>query len=390
MFFFKSIAASTPKLTIPSATANTLDIGEVQITTTIDGKVKLVSEASIRRHLKLEDSDGISTFPNTKIFEQLALMGFIQIFLNKHKRLLVPYNKTYIAPTLTQKLFSNMRMASKGYTGVDILLFQTMLVQGPIGSTIPVESHHTPSGTPTTSQPLLSSPSRILARQETKVPRPNSLTHTNVTDEAASIGIDVRHRGDATTVSSLYAGQGSGNINKTSSMPHDSPLPRVHTLRSDEGRMQHNELMDFITKLTDKVLALGTYLQQTNKVYSTAFTKLIIKVKKLEKTVKSNKAKRRAKIVMSDDEDAVEDSSKQGRKIDEINQDPNNPLNLSLNKPLKSCSKDKKKLAMKQLIIFKIIDESSKKTAEEELEQESSKRQKTGESSKPREKKMMN
>nr|GEW46738.1 hypothetical protein [Tanacetum cinerariifolium] len=53
------------------------DTGEVQITATIDGKVKLVSEASIRRHLKLEDSDGISTLPNTKIFEQLALMGNI-------------------------------------------------------------------------------------------------------------------------------------------------------------------------------------------------------------------------------------------------------------------------------------------------------------------------
>ncbi|GJT41417.1 hypothetical protein Tco_0941282 [Tanacetum coccineum] len=33
--------------------ANTIDSREVQITATIDGKVKLISEASIRRHLKL-------------------------------------------------------------------------------------------------------------------------------------------------------------------------------------------------------------------------------------------------------------------------------------------------------------------------------------------------
>ncbi|GJR04724.1 hypothetical protein Tco_0527708 [Tanacetum coccineum] len=33
---------------------------EMEITATIDGKVKTVIEASIRRHLKLEDSDGIS------------------------------------------------------------------------------------------------------------------------------------------------------------------------------------------------------------------------------------------------------------------------------------------------------------------------------------------
>nr|GEW56989.1 uncharacterized mitochondrial protein AtMg00810-like [Tanacetum cinerariifolium] len=33
------------------------------------------ADAQTRRHLKLEESDGISTLPNTKIFEQLAFMG---------------------------------------------------------------------------------------------------------------------------------------------------------------------------------------------------------------------------------------------------------------------------------------------------------------------------
>nr|GEV96992.1 hypothetical protein [Tanacetum cinerariifolium] len=76
------------------------------------------------------------------------------------------------------------------------------------GSTVLVESHHTPS------------------------------------DEAASIGVDASHRGAATIVSSLDVGQSSGNINKTPSMPHDSPLLKVYTLRSDKGRMQHNEMMN--------------------------------------------------------------------------------------------------------------------------------------------------
>ncbi|GKE00167.1 hypothetical protein Tco_1388150, partial [Tanacetum coccineum] len=60
-----------------TATASTLKDGDMGITATIDGKVKVVSEASIRRHLKLEDSDGISTLPTTETFEQLALMGLI-------------------------------------------------------------------------------------------------------------------------------------------------------------------------------------------------------------------------------------------------------------------------------------------------------------------------
>nr|GEU93177.1 hypothetical protein [Tanacetum cinerariifolium] len=130
-------------------------------------------------------------------------------------------------------------------------------------------------------------------------------------------------KGAATTVSSLDVRKGSGNINKTPSIPYELPLPRVHTLGSDEGRMQQNELIDLVTKLTDRVLALETDLQQTKKVYSTVVTKLIMEVKKLEKIVKSTKARRRAKIVVSDDEDVVEDTSKQGRRIDAIDQVPN-------------------------------------------------------------------
>nr|GEU98919.1 putative ribonuclease H-like domain-containing protein [Tanacetum cinerariifolium] len=313
------VATSTTEAEYMAA-ANTR---EVQITIIIDGKIKLVFKASIRRHLKLEDFDGISTLPNTEIFEQLALMG-------------------------------------------------------------------------------------------------------------------------------------------------------VHTLKSDEGRMQQKEFMDLVTKLTDKVLALETDLQQTKKVYSTAFTKLIMKVKKLKKTVKSTKARRRAKIVMSDDEDAAEDTSKQGRKIDAIDQDPDISLvqyvakvqgrheqeikfkteDISTVETLvyirRSTSKDKgkgimtefkpeqtiTKLQQRQEIsgyeaatrlqeqldeeerqriarvheeassfninewvntftpmesdvdrtISKIADESSKRAAEEELEQESSRRQKTRESLKLREK----
>ncbi|GJU85907.1 putative ribonuclease H-like domain-containing protein [Tanacetum coccineum] len=60
-----------------TATASTLKDGDMGITATIDGKVKVVFEASIRRHLKLEDSDGISTLSTVKKFEQLALMGFV-------------------------------------------------------------------------------------------------------------------------------------------------------------------------------------------------------------------------------------------------------------------------------------------------------------------------
>ncbi|GKA45206.1 hypothetical protein Tco_0738002 [Tanacetum coccineum] len=86
-------------------------------------------------------------------------------------------------------------------------------------------------------------------------------------------------------------------------MPHDSPLLGGHTLRSDEGSMTLHELMVLCIKLSNKVDSLETELKQTKQTYGAALTKLIKKVKKLEQTVKTSQAKRRAKIVVSDVEE---------------------------------------------------------------------------------------
>ncbi|GKB14932.1 hypothetical protein Tco_0848855 [Tanacetum coccineum] len=137
------------------------------------------------------------------------------------------------------------------------------------------------------------------------VPRPKSPTQTHIADEATSTCVDVRYRGAATTVIGLEAEQGSGNIDKTLTMPQDSPLPRVNKLGSDEGNMTLQELMVLCTTLSKK------------------------KVKKLENKVKSNQARRRARIIVSDDEEDLEDPSKQGRKISEIDQDPTISLDVS-------------------------------------------------------------
>ncbi|GKB70940.1 hypothetical protein Tco_0932352 [Tanacetum coccineum] len=178
------------------------------ITVTIYGRDKIVTEASIRRHLKLQDSEGLSSLPNAEIFEH----------------------------------------------GVVTPLFDTMLVrpQGEAPSTYPsritsspsLSSHHTPTST------------------------------SNLPPSFQTI-----HEAE-----------------ETATMPHDSPLPGGHTPE----------------KITE----------QTKKTYSTALTKLVLKVKKLEKQVSSGKARRRARIVLSEDEDAAEEPSKQGRKIAQIDTDP--------------------------------------------------------------------
>ncbi|GKE60112.1 hypothetical protein Tco_1510479 [Tanacetum coccineum] len=177
------------------------------------------------------------------------------------------------------------------------MIVQGIVVQGE-GSTHLVESRHIPTSAPLISQPLISPTSRRPARQESVGPQPRSPTQTPIADEAASTGVDVRYGEAVTTVTGLKAGQGSGNIDKTPTMPHDSPLPR-------------------------KVESLEADLKQTKQVYGVAYTKLIKKVKKLERAAKSSQAKRKARIVVSDDEEDFEDPSKHGRKIDEIDQDPN-------------------------------------------------------------------
>ncbi|GJW65970.1 hypothetical protein Tco_0117854 [Tanacetum coccineum] len=56
-------------------------------------------------------------------------------------------------------------------------------------------------------------------------------------------------------------------------------------------------------------------LMKTKKTYSSAYTKLILRVKKLESQIKIRKARRQARVVLSDDEVFEDDSSKQGRKL---------------------------------------------------------------------------
>ncbi|GKC34566.1 hypothetical protein Tco_1046950 [Tanacetum coccineum] len=97
-------------------------------------------------------------------------------------------------------------------------------------------------------------------RKDTRVPQPSGPTDI-VVDEAVH-----KEMGDslvrvATTASSLEAEQDSGNINKTRSKatlnePSSPGTSSVNTPRSDEDRLKLEELMEFCTKLQQRILAL--------------------------------------------------------------------------------------------------------------------------------------
>ncbi|GKA24550.1 hypothetical protein Tco_0710583, partial [Tanacetum coccineum] len=351
----------------------------MEITVTIDERLRTVTEASIRRHLKLEDSEGISTFPTAEIFEQLALMGyvsnsdsitfqkghfspqwkflihtilhclspkktawdqfsiniataiiclatnrtfnfsklifdgmvknvesaskflmyprFIQIFLNKHKRLLQSHKKTYPAPTPTQKLFNYMRRTSKGYTGMDTALFPTILVQGQTlqdaGSTILIDSQNIPTDAPSPSQPPSTTPITNLKHhlQKSHPRHPYLLPHIN---------------------------------------PHHPCKPLMMQRRLLQCPMIH---------------------------LSKGFNHLDV----MRVTVKSTHARRRTTIVVSDDEEGLEDPSKQGRLIEEIDKDTSTMLVT----PTKvSSQSDQSEDHLKVLSAAKVLVDAARKRRE--------------------------
>ncbi|GJU49785.1 hypothetical protein Tco_1219340 [Tanacetum coccineum] len=312
----------------------------------VDGQTIAITEASVRRHLQLADADGFSSLPNTEIFKQLTLMG------------------TYVAPSLTQKLFSNMK---RGFSGVHIPLFDYMLVhdqpdQGE-GPSSPGGTQHTSTLIETSSQ--LKDISNTYRKTMTRTRRmgiriPQSDVPISVADEAI---IKEMHDGlvrATTTASSLKAEQGSGNIAKTqtkatssrpsslrtssegglgchftmgdipvqaspkrvSNLPNEPPLREGNTSRSGEGSMQLLELINLYTKLSNKVTSLEDELASTKAVYNKALITLTKRVKKLENQLKH----KRRRVVIDSSEDKgpsldAEDSPKQGRMIEEIDKD---------------------------------------------------------------------
>ncbi|GKC74003.1 ribonuclease H-like domain-containing protein [Tanacetum coccineum] len=60
-----------------TATVETVNDGEQQISITVEGQTIAITEASIRRHLQLANADGITFLPKTETFEQLTLMGYV-------------------------------------------------------------------------------------------------------------------------------------------------------------------------------------------------------------------------------------------------------------------------------------------------------------------------
>ncbi|GJV46992.1 hypothetical protein Tco_1437204, partial [Tanacetum coccineum] len=232
------------------AQTSTSENEEMEITATIDGRVKTITQASIRRHLKLEDADGISSLSNTEFFEQLALMGYAS---NSDK---LTFQKGHFSPQWRILIHTILHCLSPKKT--DWEQFSSNIATAII----------------------------FLATNRTF-----NFSKMIFNEEPAT-------------------------------MPHDLSQPRVQSLGSNEGSLTLNELTVLCTTLSKKVEDLQNDLKQTKLTYGAAYTKLIMRVKKLEHKVKASKSRRMARVIISDNEEDLEDSYKQGRIIAEIDQNP--------------------------------------------------------------------
>nr|GEW56365.1 hypothetical protein [Tanacetum cinerariifolium] len=107
----------------------------------VDKKKVVVTEATIRDALRLDDAKGVECLSNEEIFAELARMGYEKpstkltfykaFFLSqwiKQVGDLSSHSTKYTSPALAQKVFANMRRVGKGSSRVDTPVFEGMLV----------------------------------------------------------------------------------------------------------------------------------------------------------------------------------------------------------------------------------------------------------------------
>nr|GEZ02612.1 uncharacterized mitochondrial protein AtMg00810-like [Tanacetum cinerariifolium] len=145
----------------------------------VDKKKVVVTVATIREALYLDDAEGVDFLPNGEIFAELTRIGyekpslkltssmasvviclspgrkfnfskyifdslvrnvysptkfymyprFLQLMIRKKVGDLSTHTTKYTFPALTQKVFTNMRRVGKGFSGVETPLFESMLVE---------------------------------------------------------------------------------------------------------------------------------------------------------------------------------------------------------------------------------------------------------------------
>nr|GEW80256.1 hypothetical protein [Tanacetum cinerariifolium] len=341
-----------------TARIETTDEG-TKILATVDGILRTVTKSSIRRNLKLNDEEGLSSLPDMELFENLTLMRYnispnqkltfqkgqffhqwkfliytiMQCLSPKSTRfnefssniatalICLATNKTYnFSKMIFDGLVKNVNNKVLKFLMYPrtVPLFDTMRIQQGEGSGTPTEPHHThsleaqPSSHTLISSPTLPTvttiptitPSEITPlRQYTQSARiAQSSALPPVADEPASPMRDVSQGEACLTDSGFIADQDRVNIAKTSTLPYES-TSRVTSLAADEGSLQlrFQELTDFCT-----------ILQRKQSELVSKFASQALEIKELKARVKFLEDRQGDGINLSRDDAPIK-----GRRLDE-------------------------------------------------------------------------
>ncbi|GKB64204.1 hypothetical protein Tco_0920390 [Tanacetum coccineum] len=270
-----------------------------KIHATVDSKAVVVTEASIRSSLLLNDANGTACLTNEAIFQNLALMGwnefstniasaviclatnqkfnfsklifdgmlrnldnpkkkflmyprFLMVFLNNQIELGELFNDVYTAPAHNLKVFSNMSRKGLKFSEKITPLFPNMLIQSVgEGSGAPTEPQPTPSPT-----------------------HPSTGDQSPVTESSSS------HHTTQDSRDSLEGTNGSEGVQVHT--PYDSPLSGGHTSARAKGALNLQELFVLCTNFSNRVLALETVKDDQ----AAELLKLRTRIKKLERKCK--------------------------------------------------------------------------------------------------------
>nr|GEV65972.1 hypothetical protein [Tanacetum cinerariifolium] len=205
---------------------------ETKILAAVDGKSQTIFESSLRRHLKLNDEEGISSLPDIELFENHSLMGY-NILPNQR----YTFQKGQFSHQWKFLIHTIMQCLSQKSFGFNEFSSNIATAMGE-GSINPTEPHHTPlpqeQHSPQHDSPPLSHPTPT-SEQIYQAPS-EPLTHRQYTRRAKRI---VQSKALSPAVDE-----------HTSALPYESS-PMVTSLDADEGNMQHriHELIELCTSL---------------------------------------------------------------------------------------------------------------------------------------------
>nr|GEV61785.1 hypothetical protein [Tanacetum cinerariifolium] len=305
----------------------------------VDKKKVVITKATLRDALRLDDAEGIECLPNEEIFTELARMGyekpstkltFYKAFFSSQWKFLIhtilqcmsakrtnefssymastvicpstgdlsSHTTKYSSPALTQKVVANMRRVGKGFSRVETPLFEGMIVEEPVGEGA-----------------------------------------DEVHDEGVHV-VGIAAEVQITPSQSPQAQQQS---------PQHQPQP-LHDVGISMDLLQN--LMDTRTTFTRRV----EHLEQDKVAQALEITKLKQRVKKLERKNKAFKLKRLKKVgssqrIETSDDTVMDDISKQERMIADIDADVDVILEDAKEGDVeKSADVDKKPVELQEVV----------------------------------------